>query len=83
MVARRSEAELPLFTEARRINDPERALALLTEEALGCTRCPLYRGATQTVFGEGPIDASLMMVGETARSQAPASTERMCMSPMR
>ena len=69
MVARRSEAELPLFTEARRINDPERALALLTEEALGCTRCPLYRGATQTVFGEGPIDASLMMVGEQPGDQ--------------
>lgn len=29
-----------------------------------CTRCPLYRNATQAVFGEGPAKASLMMVGE-------------------
>lgn len=33
-------------------------------EAAHCTRCPLYRDATQVVFGEGPIGASLMLVGE-------------------
>ncbi len=32
--------------------------------ARGCTHCPLYRDATQTVFGEGPLDAALMFVGE-------------------
>ncbi|CAN5149080.1 UdgX family uracil-DNA binding protein [soil metagenome] len=36
----------------------------LREEAAGCTRCPLYKHATQTVFGEGPVDAALMLVGE-------------------
>jgi len=36
----------------------------LFEEARGCTRCDLYRNATQTVFGEGPLDAKLMFVGE-------------------
>jgi DNA polymerase len=29
-----------------------------------CRGCPLYLGATQTVFGEGPADARLMLVGE-------------------
>ena len=32
--------------------------------ALGCTRCPLYINATQTVFGEGPSNARIMLVGE-------------------
>jgi len=29
-----------------------------------CTRCDLYRNATQTVFGEGPASAPVMLVGE-------------------
>ncbi len=29
-------------------------LAALREAASSCTACPLYRNATQTVFGEGP-----------------------------
>ncbi len=29
-----------------------------------CTRCPLYEQATQAVFGEGPFDAPIMVVGE-------------------
>src|SRR5690606_17631105 len=32
--------------------------------ATRCRGCDLYRGATQTVFGEGPADARLMLVGE-------------------
>lgn len=36
----------------------------LFEEARGCTRCDLYKTGTQTVFGEGPIHAKLMFVGE-------------------
>ena len=51
MAARWSEAELPLFGEAKRINDPDRAMRRLADEAKGCTRCPLYKNATQTVFG--------------------------------
>ena len=41
----------------------------LREEAMGCTRCPLYGPATQTVFGEGPVDAPLMFVGEQPGDQ--------------
>lgn len=44
-------------------------LARLAREAGGCTRCPLYRNATQTVFGEGPTKARIMMVGEQPGDQ--------------
>lgn len=37
--------------------------------AAGCTNCPLYRDATQTVFGEGPRGARVMMVGEQPGDQ--------------
>jgi uracil-DNA glycosylase len=36
----------------------------LAAEAAGCTNCDLYKNATQTVFGEGPASAGLMLVGE-------------------
>jgi len=36
----------------------------LKEEAAACTRCHLYKHATQTVFGEGSVDATMMFVGE-------------------
>lgn len=41
-----------------------RSLAEARRLAAACTRCDLYRNATQTVFGEGPISARLMLVGE-------------------
>jgi DNA polymerase len=41
----------------------------LRDEALTCTRCPLYEPATQTVFGEGPPGAWLMLVGEQPGDQ--------------
>jgi uracil-DNA glycosylase family protein len=44
---------------------PERpTLPRLREAAAGCRGCHLYRGATQTVFGEGPETARIMLVGE-------------------
>ncbi len=36
----------------------------LRKDAAACTRCRLCEMATQTVFGEGPEDAGLMVVGE-------------------
>ncbi len=39
-------------------------LETLREEAAGCRACPLWKDATQTVFGEGPAHAPLMLVGE-------------------
>jgi uracil-DNA glycosylase len=44
---------------------PERpTLPRLREAAAGCRGCPLYGPATQTVFGEGPAKARIMLVGE-------------------
>ena len=40
------------------------ALSTLRDEARGCRACPLWRKATQTVFGEGPVDAKILFVGE-------------------
>lgn len=41
----------------------------LFNEARKCTRCDLHKHATQTVFGEGPTDASIMFVGEQPGDQ--------------
>lgn len=65
---RGAEPDLPLFRQGR-VNDPDRALNVLAAEAWRCTRCPLYRNATQTVFGEGPADAALMLIGEQPGDQ--------------
>ena len=40
------------------------SLRTLASAAKRCTACPLYKNATQTVFGEGPKDARMMLVGE-------------------
>jgi uracil-DNA glycosylase len=40
------------------------SLDVLHEQASACRACPLWKDATQTVFGEGPQDASIMLVGE-------------------
>ena len=41
----------------------------LLADARQCTRCDLYKPATQTVFGEGPLDAAIMFVGEQPGDQ--------------
>lgn len=41
----------------------------LLADARKCTRCDLYKHATQTVFGEGPLDASILFVGEQPGDQ--------------
>jgi DNA polymerase len=41
-----------------------KTLAQLREAEAECTRCPLYRGATKVVPGEGPGHAKFMLVGE-------------------
>jgi DNA polymerase len=41
----------------------------LLKDARRCTRCELYRFGTQTVFGEGPLDAAIMFVGEQPGDQ--------------
>ena len=49
---------------------PERkTLASLREAAARCRGCSLYRNATQTVFGDGPATAEVVMVGEQPGDQ--------------
>ncbi|HVE02555.1 MAG TPA: UdgX family uracil-DNA binding protein [Rhizomicrobium sp.] len=48
---------------------PAATLASLRKEAAACTRCALFRHATQTVFGEGPAGAELVFVGEQPGDQ--------------
>src|ERR1700736_2027481 len=40
------------------------SLKILREEAAHCRACPLWKNATQTVFGQGPPHAQAMLVGE-------------------
>src|SRR4030095_13131667 len=40
------------------------SLATVREAAAHCTACHLYKRATQTVFGEVPNGAAMMLVGE-------------------
>ena len=43
---------------------PVKSLKELAKAEAACTRCPLYKNATQVVPGEGPARADLMLVGE-------------------
>jgi DNA polymerase len=49
---------------ARPLIPPRPTLTSLRAAAATCTACPLYVRATQTVFGEGPARASMLLVGE-------------------
>jgi DNA polymerase len=59
--------------EAERAIEPRsntrKAWEELLADARDCMRCDLYRHATQTVFGEGPLDAAIMFVGEQPGDQ--------------
>jgi len=61
------EPAVPLAKPVDRI--PEGSLASLREQAQDCRACPLWRNATQTVFGAGPADARVMFIGEQPGSQ--------------
>jgi uracil-DNA glycosylase len=45
-------------------NRPDHRIENLRREAAYCQACPLWKDATQTVFGEGPANAEIMFVGE-------------------
>jgi DNA polymerase len=50
----------PSEAEVAEIDD----LHSLHSTAAQCTRCPLHENTTHTVFGEGPPEASLVLIGE-------------------
>jgi DNA polymerase len=60
---------LPLATpfEAVQLSTEQkqsRLQAMREKEVVPCTKCRLSQGRTQTVFGEGDVDAKIMFVGE-------------------
>lgn len=52
------------------------SLDALRAQAAGCRQCPLWEPATQVVFGQGPADARVMVIGEQ-----PGDTEDLCGRP--
>ena len=46
------------------LDSPIRSLSELAKAEAECTRCPLYKFATQAVPGEGRVRSKIMLVGE-------------------
>ena len=64
MIAR-SQAQNPPEAEWQPATPPDTGdLSRLRRAAAKCTACPLYKNATQTVFGEGAAHADVVFVGE-------------------
>ncbi|WP_411846295.1 UdgX family uracil-DNA binding protein [Roseibacillus persicicus] len=61
--------ELGLAPEEALAKVAELSMAQLDAEATACRYCPLYEAATQTVFGEGPPSARVMLIGEQPGDQ--------------
>ena len=53
----------------KRTDNLAAAWETLKDEAAHCTRCDLYKFATQTVFGEGSLKADILFVGEQPGDQ--------------
>jgi DNA polymerase len=58
-----------LATHPADLVPPNARISTARLAAAGCRACELWRHATQTVFGEGPADAPLMLVGEQPGDQ--------------
>lgn len=54
---------------------PTGSLKELQERSLRCRDCPLWKHATQTVFGHGPAPTAMMLVGEQPGLQEDAAGE--------
>jgi uracil-DNA glycosylase len=55
---------MPSRSQASDPVPPVRSVAAMARAAASCEACPLFANATQTVFGEGPADARVVLVGE-------------------
>ena len=60
---------------ATRAKKDESSLAETREQAAHCRACPLWKDATQTVFGAGPQRARVVLVGEQPGDQEDRSGE--------
>ena len=61
-VAQKQFSALPFIPDTH-------SLATLRKAAQDCQGCPLYKRATQTVFGEGAAHAAILLVGEQPGDQ--------------
>jgi uracil-DNA glycosylase len=57
------------YRPAGEVIPPRPTLPKLRQAAAGCRACPLWRSGTQTVFGNGPGSARVMLVGEQPGDQ--------------
>jgi uracil-DNA glycosylase len=57
------------YPTAARFLPGKLSLNALQEAVQGCRGCPLYANATQAVFGEGKLNAEVMLVGEQPGDQ--------------
>jgi uracil-DNA glycosylase len=64
----RARSPRPARTRTRPISD-DSSLAAVREQAEHCRDCPLWKNATQTVFGEGLPSAKIVFVGEQPGDQ--------------
>jgi uracil-DNA glycosylase len=62
-------------TSAEDLIPPGRGLRKLRAAAVSCRACPLWRDATQVVFGAGPADARVMLIGEVPGDQEDTAGE--------
>jgi DNA polymerase len=53
----------------REVRSAAEQLAAVAREAESCQACPLWQHGVQTVFGQGPVTARLMLVGEAPGQQ--------------
>jgi DNA polymerase len=58
-----------VMVKTSRATRADAELQRLASDAAGCRDCDLYRNATQTVFGRGPANARVLLVGEQPGDQ--------------
>ncbi|MEP7184316.1 MAG: UdgX family uracil-DNA binding protein [Rhodanobacter sp.] len=63
------EKRIPAPMQKKTVLLPEGSIAQLREQARHCRACPLWQPATQTVFGVGPDDARIVVIGEQPGDQ--------------
>lgn len=64
MVRKKNDKKNAKETAKETDKETHDTIASLRDEAADCRACPLWKDATRTVFGEGPQNASIMLVGE-------------------
>ncbi|WP_439448102.1 UdgX family uracil-DNA binding protein [Stenotrophomonas sp. ATs4] len=74
--AQAPQRKIPQRPAAGVVEDGPGSLEALRRQAAGCRQCPLWEPATQVVFGQGPANARVMVMGEQ-----PGDTEDLCGRP--